>query len=96
MMVLTATLEEEIMPRVDDKQRKRGCFISQSTGIFLIVLAILLAVAVGLLVHYTAKKGNSAHCHCMFPGVTSVTDLQTRESQLQFCNSLGENTQRCE
>ena len=95
-MVATATLEEDIMPSMDEKQRKSGCFLSKTTGILLIVLAIILAVAVGILVHFTSKKGNSTHCHCMFPGSTSVQDSQSQESQIQFCNSLGENTKQCE
>ena len=95
-MVATATLEEDIMPSMDDKQRKSGCFVSKTTGILLIVLAIILAVAVGILVHFTSKRGNSTQCHCMFPGSTSVQDGHSQESQIQFCNSLGENTKRCE
>ena len=94
-MAFTATLEEDTMYNVEDTPRKGGCFVSKTTGIILIVLAILLAVAVGLLVHFTSKNGNSTNCHCMFSGSTSIQDKQSRESQIEFCNSLGENTKRC-
>ena len=77
---------------VEDKPRKGGCFVSKTTGIILIVLAILLAVAVGLLVHFTSKNGNSTNCHCNFSGSTSIQDKQ---SNIQFCNSLGQNITRC-
>ena len=80
---------------MEDKHRKGGCFVSTTTGILLAVLAILLAVAVGVLVHFTSQKESSTHCHCKFPGSTSVQDGQSQESQIQFCNSLGENTKQC-
>ena len=80
---------------MDDKNRKGGCFVSTATGILLAVLAILLAVAVGVLVHFTSNKENSTHCHCKFPGSVSVQDGQSQESQIQLCNSLGENTKQC-
>ena len=83
------------MTRADDKHGKGGCFVSKTTAILLIVLAILLAVAVGVLVHFTSKNGNATHCHCMFPGSDSIEDTQSRESQMNFCNSLGEKANRC-
>ena len=97
-MVVTAALEEDIVPTMDDKYRKGGCFVSTSTGILLAVLAVLLAVAVGLIVHFTSDKENSTHCHCKFPGSISVQNGQSgqsQDSQIRFCNSLGENTKQC-
>ena len=73
----------------------KGCFVTQTAGFILLSLAVVLTVGVALIVHFTSTKSGATYCNCIYPGLTSELDKQTKDSQIQFCNSLGEKTNQC-
>ena len=75
--------------------KPKGCYLTQTAGFILLLLAALLAVGVGLLVHFTAEKGKDSKCNCVYPGSTTDLDLQSQDPRIQFCNSLGEKMHKC-
>ena len=70
----------------------KGCFVTQTSGFILLFLAVVLTVGVGLIVHFTSTKSGATHCNCIYP---AGLDEQTKDSQIQFCNSLGEKENQC-
>ncbi len=97
-MVHTATLEDKDMAPTreaegsgDQGRDADGCHVSTATGFVLLLLGVVLAVGVGLIVFFAA--GRETTCNCHFP---RSLDEETQEAQVQFCNTLGENTRRCE
>ncbi|KAK3599710.1 hypothetical protein CHS0354_037183 [Potamilus streckersoni] len=46
---------------------KRGCYVSTAMGFALALIAVLIAVGVGIIVHFAGDKG-TFQCHCTFPG----------------------------
>ena len=73
----------------------KGCFVTQTSGFILLFLAVVLTVGVALIVHFTSTKSGATHCNCIYPALTSELDKQTKDSQIQFCNSLGEKVNQC-
>ena len=37
----------------------KGCFVTQTSGLILLFLAVVLTVGVGLIVHFTSTKSGS-------------------------------------
>ena len=77
------------------KRERKGCFVTQTSGYILLFLAVVLTVGVGLIVHFTSTKSGATHCNCIYPELTSELDKQTKDSQIQFCNSLGKKENKC-
>jgi len=51
---------------VSNNAKKRGCFVTTTTGFILTLLAACLAVGVGLIVHFTGGD-RVFECKCAFP-----------------------------
>ena len=73
----------------------KSCFATQTSGFILLFLAVVLTVGVSLIVHFTSTKSGSTHCNCIYPASTSGLDKQTKHSQIQFCDSLGQKVNQC-
>ena len=74
---------------------EKGCFVTQTSGFILLFLAVVLTVGVGLIVHFTSTKSGATHCKCIYPVSNSELHKQTKDSQIQFCDSLGEKESQC-
>ena len=73
----------------------KGCFITQTSGLILLFLAVVLTVGVALIVHFTSTKSGATHCNYIYPALTSGLDKQRKDSQIQFCDSLGQKVNQC-
>ena len=77
------------------KADEKGCFLTQTSGFILLLSVTVLTVGVGLIVHFTTTKSETTHCNCIYPASTSELEKQTKDSQIQFCNSLGKKEKTC-
>ena len=62
----------------------KGCFITQTSGLILLFLAVVLTVGVGLIVHFTSTKSGATHCNCIYPASTSGLPHQRRTRKSSF------------
>ena len=46
-------------PERDDGRKSDGCFVSRTTGVVLVIIAVAACVIVGVAVHYTSDAGDS-------------------------------------
>lgn len=59
--------------------KKGGCFVSTTTGFILTFLAAVLAVGVGIIVHF-AGNGQTFECKCTYPGAIGGSSGQSQST----------------
>ena len=63
------------------KGQNSGCYVSVATGFVLSLLAVLIAVGVGLVVHFAEKDGRDRDVTCNFPEKAFAGLLQQVEGE---------------
>lgn len=75
------------------RPKNGGCHVTTAMGFVLALLAILIAVGVGVIVHF-ASPARKFECHCNCPEGSASSP--TPEAQWQACLEMAKDNNHCE
>ncbi len=88
------TLEEKYRPEpARAPANNGGCYVSTVKGFILLLLAIIIAIVVGILVYLIARK--DVDCKVTYPVSDGAIADKSQQEQLKYCDQLATSAQQC-